>query len=132
MKSLRIAVLSLLLYGCLYGGENKDKFIQAAKDYIAKHSTPEAEAKWQKKWSERVETMIQDKNAGDEESALKRVVFDWCADNGEKWRQEIPIKDKLQMCRYYLICRSKGYAMPYQIEEQLTDENLEKFMNDKQ
>ena len=126
---LRILMLSLLLCSGLYSAENK--FIQAAHEYIVKHSSPEQEAKWQKKWSDRVDTMLQDGNATNEESALNRVVFDWCADNGDKWRQEIPVKDKLQMCRYYLLCKTKNYKMPSQIEEQLTDDNLAKFMNDK-
>ena len=133
LLQLCLAWFVILLSITPASAEDKDKFLKAAREYISENSTPDEESRWSRKWKEHVETMLNDRNATDEESALKRVVFDWFADNGGKWRkdQDIPKKDRIQMCRYYIICRTKGYTMPSQIEEHLTDENLQKFMDEK-
>jgi hypothetical protein len=127
LKLLTGLLLLSLSFGVI--AEDKERFLKVAQEYIDKNSTPAEEVKWEKKWAAHVETMLADRNATDEESALKRVVFDWCADNSGKWKSNnIPVKDKIQMCRYYLLCRRKGYTMPSQIEENLTDSNLDKYM----
>lgn len=131
MRILTIALVAIILSANSFA-EETEKYVEAAKKYVAKHSTKEKDAAWEKHWKNLLETASKDKDE-DEESFSKRYIYDWMADRKAKLvKNELTIDDKLVACRVYLIFKNKGYNIPGLISDHLTADNLEKFMSDDQ
>jgi hypothetical protein len=134
-----LVLVSTILVGCAFC-EEEDAFVKAARDYLAKHDTKEQEKKFEKKWKERCETILQDRGKTEEEF-IDDYIKDWFFDKRAVFESEsATIEDKLTVCRFFLIYKNvtpdgkarrpngKQYKIPDAIDEHLTIKNLNKFL----
>lgn len=97
-----------------------------ARDYIRRASTPEAEVKWNAKFSSRVATRVQDSGLS-EEQAAHEIFQDWAASN-RKYIEDpssAPAAVILEACRFVSWLTDRSMSLPSKLYSSLTHEHVE-------
>ena len=135
------AVLLLFLGGCIPRGYCEDDLTQEARLFLANHSSAAIEAKWRKAWDSRVATAAQVDSFPGEEALADATLFDFLADSRSKFsvktegdkdviekRAELDMREKLEICRWYLLYKDKGWGFSERVAAQLTQANYNRWI----
>ncbi|HYG78508.1 MAG TPA: hypothetical protein VEK08_26145 [Planctomycetota bacterium] len=116
-------VLSLAVVSARGWTENVEQCVQCAEQFLEENSSPDAEARWQLRWQQDLEQAMADNPILDENKYLNQRLMNALA--GKSF-ESLSAKDRLLACRYYLLYRQKGLAVPERVKPHLTDANLKK------
>lgn len=130
MRKLIGILLLLSLAGCYRHFSGAEDLSDTAREYLKKHSSEDADAKWQKKFIDRLDDMIKNNDALSSQSAAADiVVYDWFADRIGKFKQNgLSPEEKIEICRLYLLYIEKKWKWPAKIDQHLTLENYRKWI----
>ncbi|MCW8133679.1 MAG: hypothetical protein KIS92_25260 [Planctomycetota bacterium] len=98
----------------------------AAQDYLNACVPAKDVEAMAKKLKQQVETKVSDQGI-DEDRAMREIMLDWAAGNESKIRKKDP-KAIRQACFYFIKFIDKNFAMPWQIRDNFTEENVNKIL----
>jgi len=142
---MRILMCVLVMYSCneafalvapidiaaLAGAEHdtaQRQVYTAAKEYLAKHSSLEETANWQKRWEQKVSGA--DSPDEGEEKFTVRTFQTFVADNRSIFSEpdEAPKKKVIEACRLFCQCIDRGYVIPARIADKMTADSVKIFL----
>jgi hypothetical protein len=127
-----LAALALVAAACLYGDEAEyripyTELRTAGQEYLDACATAKEVDAMAKKLKQQVETKAQDAGI-DEDRAMREIMLDWAAGNEGKIRKKDPKAIK-QACFYFVKFIDKSFAMPWQIRQNLNEENVKTILD---
>ena len=129
---MRVALLALLC--CAAFAE--DDLTADAKAFVEKHSTADDGKAWAKWWAEKSAQTAKDFDLAGEEEASDRYLTGWLRDRVGAFTKDpksISVKDKVTLCRFYLMYKAKGWMIPERVAEHITKKKYDEvFAEEKQ
>ena len=122
----------IILFLCLpvFSSEFQE-LSEVASKYLIKNSNEKEDQKWVKSYQSSYETAVNDNENTTEQIYFQRRIIDWAASKRNKFKNLEDIDDKtlIEGCRYFKLMNEKNLELPGQIREELTSENLDKFLD---
>lgn len=148
LRLFSVCVLAFLVNGCVSRGVlGAEDLLPLAVSYLEQHSTKDAEAKWLHVWERKAAQGITDNPALSEESFANTTLQDYLLGAMKRvtpdpqrlriiWPFVLPqmkLADdvKLELCRWYVLYRTKCWSFPERVAGQLTTRNFEEFIAEK-
>jgi hypothetical protein len=103
-----------------------DKLKDTSQRYLNACVETKTAAKMAKKFKERVEQKIQD-SGWDEDTCMRTIMLDWAAGSRGDLQKKEP-KTVAQACFYFVVFMDKGYFIPGQIRDSLTQDAVKEIL----
>jgi hypothetical protein len=121
-------LLLLSLAGCVRHFSGAETVSDSVDEFLKKHSTEQADAKWKKEFVARLDGMLKDNDAlSGQNAAADIVVYNWFADRLKKFKANgLAPEEKVEVCRMYALYTEKGWCWPF--SKHLTLENYRRWI----
>ena len=91
-------------------------------EYLAKHSSPEADAQWKAKLEARINQMLKDSESlSGPQAAAEKLGFDYFADHRNDFEQKrLSKQQKIDTCRLYQYFVTHGWEFPSKVRDDIS------------